>query len=499
MAQPGSSDGSWLQFELQRQHSLSAFFPSSPQPDFSFMSDAAIDPPCTPSPTQSFHSLPSVQSASTVASSSSSQGSSSSFASSAVFFSPLVPIYPSASPPAVSFAAADHGDSKPPRKQACVLCRHSKVSCNGQRPCDRCVRLDRAEVCVNPVKKPRKHALLVTAQPYPSPALRGQEGEQQQQRAGHSQLVLQQPQPQPQLGPAALSGPDSVKEDSDSAQLDGAAAAVQLSRITLECMRQQLKAEINSSFRRSIRMAFLFRKLHSVMQPADVSLLIHTLDENTKSWRRGVMRLLLRTGDTATDSGHECGSRVCKELCAAMRRILVMRPVAFTFVGSPSVCSDEAFHCKYPTLILRMEAAVAAFRQRVASMPLWPSPQSWPLLELPVVVQVNRAFEVAFGMDQRAVRQLFVSQSFFALFLLFMPSEWQRLVALELMAESGSEPGYQASAMCRHRLGSSFRAFLDKTVDKDDEGVCIGYEMTFIPIKQPDKYEPLLPHTPSLS
>ena len=41
----------------------------------------------------------------------------------------------------------------PGRHSACAVCHSAKTSCNGQRPCDRCIRLDRQSMCVD---RPRK-------------------------------------------------------------------------------------------------------------------------------------------------------------------------------------------------------------------------------------------------------------------------------------------------------------------------------------------------------
>ena len=42
------------------------------------------------------------------------------------------------------------------RHSACQVCHSAKTSCNGQRPCDRCVRLDRQSLCVD---RPRKQPI----------------------------------------------------------------------------------------------------------------------------------------------------------------------------------------------------------------------------------------------------------------------------------------------------------------------------------------------------
>ena len=41
----------------------------------------------------------------------------------------------------------------PGRHSACAVCHSAKTSCNGQRPCDRCIRLDRQSMCID---RPRK-------------------------------------------------------------------------------------------------------------------------------------------------------------------------------------------------------------------------------------------------------------------------------------------------------------------------------------------------------
>ena len=53
-------------------------------------------------------------------------------------------------------ASIDHSQQPvvtPGRHSACAVCHSAKTSCNGQRPCDRCVRLDRQSLCVD---RPRK-------------------------------------------------------------------------------------------------------------------------------------------------------------------------------------------------------------------------------------------------------------------------------------------------------------------------------------------------------
>jgi hypothetical protein len=49
-----------------------------------------------------------------------------------------------AAPSAAAAAPEKDPDSK---KQACVVCHHAKTSCDGQRPCSRCVRLGREDQC----------------------------------------------------------------------------------------------------------------------------------------------------------------------------------------------------------------------------------------------------------------------------------------------------------------------------------------------------------------
>ena len=54
---------------------------------------------------------------------------------------------------AAAAAAAAAGGPSSGRHSACAVCHSAKTSCNGQRPCDRCIRLDRQSLCVD---RPRK-------------------------------------------------------------------------------------------------------------------------------------------------------------------------------------------------------------------------------------------------------------------------------------------------------------------------------------------------------
>ena len=58
----------------------------------------------------------------------------------------------SAAAAAAAAAAAGAGG----RHSACQVCHSAKTSCNGQRPCDRCIRLDRQSLCVD---RPRKQPM----------------------------------------------------------------------------------------------------------------------------------------------------------------------------------------------------------------------------------------------------------------------------------------------------------------------------------------------------
>ena len=49
--------------------------------------------------------------------------------------------------------ASQQALNTPGRHSACAVCHSAKTSCNGQRPCDRCIRLDRQSMCVD---RPRK-------------------------------------------------------------------------------------------------------------------------------------------------------------------------------------------------------------------------------------------------------------------------------------------------------------------------------------------------------
>jgi len=62
-------------------------------------------------------------------------------------------------PPVTSTASTD---SSTTRKIACNFCHHSKVLCDGIRPCQRCVRLNRGDQCVDRKSRVKKHPLLVT-------------------------------------------------------------------------------------------------------------------------------------------------------------------------------------------------------------------------------------------------------------------------------------------------------------------------------------------------
>ena len=61
---------------------------------------------------------------------------------------------PTSVPSAGAAAAAAAGGGG--RHSACQVCHSAKTSCNGHRPCDRCIRLDRQSLCVD---RPRKQPI----------------------------------------------------------------------------------------------------------------------------------------------------------------------------------------------------------------------------------------------------------------------------------------------------------------------------------------------------
>ncbi|KAJ3353047.1 hypothetical protein GGF32_003221 [Allomyces javanicus] len=98
------------------------------------------------------------------------------------------------SPPAVPTTSA------PAKKPiSCVHCRASHVACPGLRPCARCVRLGRADTCVDYI--PKRQLASSSSTPTPAPAAK------RRKRAGTASATCSPPPPPESVALAALTEP----------------------------------------------------------------------------------------------------------------------------------------------------------------------------------------------------------------------------------------------------------------------------------------------------
>ena len=97
----------------------------------------------------------------------------------------------------------------PGRHSACAVCHSAKTSCNGQRPCDRCIRLDRQSMCVDrprktPVRSDKKKA-------------KKEEGEQEKEADKGKKVKREHDNGAEDAGSKRVKGEDGVEEESGKA------------------------------------------------------------------------------------------------------------------------------------------------------------------------------------------------------------------------------------------------------------------------------------------
>ena len=237
-----------------------------------------------------------------------------------------------------------------------------------------------------------------------------------------------------------------------------------------------------------------YARYSALLSPQDLTSMVHGsafitgLPLKQEDGGKALLRLHERS-DAQHDGGH-CDGRVCGGMCLGPRRLLAGKPVHFDFTGSPVEPIDDSDLNNFPALAFRHEETEELQRlQRFVETDFAVDSQ-WPgaAVGYRVVVRVNRAFERLFGWSQRQVRSMYQQHSFFALFQLFAPREWQRVMRMEVAVELGTsseyEGSYQLRTRGRHYAGSEFDCCLHKTYERDDHGIVVKGYFTWIADKQ---------------
>ena len=106
------------------------------------------------------------------------------------------------------------------RKSSCLLCHRAKTSCDGRRPCDRCIRLDRQDQCVERTKGSSKRKPVVVGKKRKTGEDGGEddskEDEHEKGDGDDEEALSPLPQPAPSTTTAAAS-PSGASSTSSSA------------------------------------------------------------------------------------------------------------------------------------------------------------------------------------------------------------------------------------------------------------------------------------------
>ena len=103
------------------------------------------------------------------------------------------------------------------RKSSCLLCHRAKTSCDGRRPCDRCIRLDRQEQCVERTKGSSKRKPVVGKKRKAGEEGAEEEGKDDELEKGGVDIdedEVSSPPPQPASSIPATASPSAVSSTS---------------------------------------------------------------------------------------------------------------------------------------------------------------------------------------------------------------------------------------------------------------------------------------------
>ena len=443
--------------------SLSTLFsdPSSTSPSSSStQSSAVLSSPFPPNPSCSEQCTPSPSHALTSTHSTSSSGAPSTSSSISVHSS--------------------HG-------QTCVFCRRSKVKCDGESPCGRCIRSLRAGLCRPAAKKKRKLEDSVVETVNAISASSAVTVSRVLSKASDSILD--------ELDPVgSFTSPLEEGRLSSSARLSRlllrmALVTFQRASLPSSAALGQPGRPLSSIFSRCLA----YIRYASLLSPQDLTSMLHgTAFINRVPVRQdqaGAKSLLrLHERSDAEVDGH-CDGRICGGHCLRPRRLLSEKPLRFSFSSSPREPLDDSEINNFPCLRFCHEPSTSMQQMERFIESDYNRSTQWSGLpvDYSIVVRVNRAFERLFGWDQQQIRAMYMQQSFFALFQLFPCHEWSRVMEMETAIEYGFgveyEGSYQMRTQCLHRVGSEFTGMLHKVYERDNHGVVVKGYITWIPIK----------------
>jgi len=467
--------------------------------------------------------------------------------------------------PDTSNSAACGSSTTTTRKIACNFCHHSKVLCDGIRPCQRCVKLHRGDQCVDRKSRVKKHPLL-QLNDLGEVSLMNQNNKKRAREEIQStenifpsssstalssssslspSLSFPHPIPMPQSNKSSffddLTEIDPSGEFLSLTNIDiSNSPAVYLSRVLLRASLRHSKYSTSRPYVSPLAQWLSFVRFHELLQPNDLTSLVHSFsswNENNslRSRHRNIKEcqcedcqqyhyllkddknrpetdnknhttiynstiatsmvskysvpLTERSDDLLT--GH-CNGQVCQGTCTGAKQLFNETRLRCTFFSSLATpIEDYDSINNFPCIIMKIDTENKQImeykkymREKFAGD--WDKKSTaihFPV-EYPINIRVNRAFERTFGIEQKNVRSAFIRHSWFALYMeFFARSEWSRLWELDIVGEHGENGDYQTTALCRHQLGAEFPALIDKSFDRDDDGVCHSWKMTIIPMK----------------
>lgn len=422
----------------------------------------------------------------------------------------------------------DQSSEQPPRrKTACNFCHHSKVQCDGVRPCSRCIRMRRGPSCCDRQSRTRRHALeveqssddSVDEQTTSKKRKRSSSHEGDHDNSTSSSEVSERaltirqisrspdssrsvassptvaiglPYPLPmQASHKELSHLDPTGEWLSLASVINVSPIAYISRLILIA---QLRFQVRTGSRwRTLNEYVQYYGLiraHDTFQPIDFTSRIHSahVDNTTLTAdEKRFTKLNHRSDDPVTQ---HCTGEVCRNRCPEARQFVSRYGFVLNFLSSPMIPSDDTDMNNFPCLTFKMQHPVELGPAKQVIKQMWSDnhkgqpAHAMGSFQYPTVIRVNRAFERVFGIEQSVMRAAFIRHWATATFTqLFARSEWPRLCDIELAGEVSGD-GWQSVLLCRHgQSQSEFPAFVVKTFQKDDDDVCIGWKMSFIPLK----------------
>ena len=385
-------------------------------------------------------------------------------------------------------------------RSTCVLCRQSKVRCDGATPCNRCVRLHKAHQCEPAaVRRKRKQTELEG----------GHAGDLTQQHVDAARrdwmaAVVQLPRCVSRAEHASILeqidplGAFTAPLDSQSAALS-VSDSTRLSRWLLRHTLQQFHRDSQQrpTLRDTVRPLasmvsrwLAYARYASLLCPADLTSLLHGSAyinsvpvKQEAGGGKSLLRLHERT-DRAEDG--RCDGRVCGGFCLGPRKLLVHKPVRFVFTASPTEPLADTDFNNFACLVVqhRPSSQLHSLQRLVETDYNIDSQWSGEVVDYSTEVRVNWPFERLFGWSQRQVRAMYLQRSFLALYQLICSADWGRVVGAEVSVELGTceeyEGAYQFRARCRHRTGLEFDCLIHRSFERDADGVVVKSCYTFI-------------------